>query len=45
MSMAVRKGNDDLKKRLDRVIAERKDALQGILSQFNVKLYPAADEN
>jgi mxaJ protein len=45
MSMAVRKGNDDLKKRLDRVIAGRKDALQGILSQFNVKLYPAADEN
>jgi mxaJ protein len=45
MSMAVRKGNDDLKKRLDRVIAERKDALQGILSQFNVKLYPVADEN
>jgi len=45
MSMAVRKGNDDLKKQLDRVIAERKGALQAILSQYNVKLYPAADEN
>jgi mxaJ protein len=45
MSMAVRKGNDDMKKRLDRLIAARKDALQEILSQFNVKLYPAASEN
>ena len=45
MSMAVRKGNDDLKNRLDRVIAEHKGELQEILSQFNVKLYPAAGDN
>jgi mxaJ protein len=45
MSMAVRKGDVDLKKRLDRVLAGRKDAVHNILVHYNVKLYPAADEN
>ncbi len=44
MSMAVRKGNETLKKRLDAVIAERKAALGEILRQYNVQLYPAAAE-
>jgi mxaJ protein len=44
MSMAVRKGNEAWKKRLDDVIAERKSALQEILRQYNVQLYPAAGE-
>jgi len=44
MSMAVRKGNDSLKGRLDRVIAEQKAALQEILRLYNVQLYPAAGE-
>ncbi len=44
MSMAVRKGNEALKKRLDGVIAERKSALQEILHHYNVQLYPAAGE-
>jgi mxaJ protein len=44
MSMAVRKGDENLKKRLDGVIAAHKDALQAILHQYNVKLYPAAGE-
>jgi len=42
--MAVRKGNDSLKGRLDRVIAEEKAALQEILRLYNVQLYPAAGE-
>ena len=45
MSMAVRKGNEALKNRLDGVIAAHKDALQEIMRQFNVQLYPAAGEN
>jgi mxaJ protein len=45
MSMAVRKGDAGLKKNLDSLIARRKDALQEILQQFNVRLYPAAGEN
>lgn len=45
MSMAVRKGNESLKKRLDDVIANRKNALQDILHEYNVKLYPAAGES
>ncbi len=44
MSMAVHKGNENLKKRLDGVIAAHKDALQEILHQYNVQLYPAAGE-
>lgn len=44
MSMAVRKGNENLSHRLDKVIAERKAALQEILHHFNVQLYPAAGE-
>jgi mxaJ protein len=44
MSMAVPKGNDLLKKRLDNVIAQHKRALQEILEDFNVRLYPAAGE-
>jgi mxaJ protein len=44
MSMAVAKGNENLKNRLDKVIAERKGALQEILHKFNVQLYPAAGE-
>jgi mxaJ protein len=44
MSMAVHKGNENLKKRLDGVIAAHKDALQEILRQYNVRLYPAAGE-
>jgi mxaJ protein len=44
MSMAVHKGNENLKKRLDGVIAAYKDALQEILRQYNVRLYPAAGE-
>jgi mxaJ protein len=44
MSMAVRKGDESLKKNLDSLIARRKNALQEILQQFNVRLYPAAGE-
>jgi mxaJ protein len=44
MSMAVRKGNENLSQRLDKVIAERKAVLQEILHQYNVQLYPAAGE-
>jgi mxaJ protein len=44
MSMAVRKGNETLKKRLDGVIAQRKGALEEILQHHNVRLYPAAGE-
>ena len=44
MSMAVRKGNESLKKLLDNLIAERKSALQDILHQYNVQLYPPAGE-
>jgi mxaJ protein len=42
MSMAVRKNDEALKKRLDRVIAERKGALEDILRHYNVQLYPSA---
>jgi mxaJ protein len=44
MSMAVRKSNENLKERLDGVIAERKSALEEILRQYNVRLYPATGE-
>lgn len=44
MSMAVRKGDGTLAKRLNGVIAAHKDALQEILHQYNVRLYPAAGE-
>jgi mxaJ protein len=44
MSMAVRKVDEALKKRLDEMIAERKSALQEILQHYNVQLYPAAGE-
>ncbi len=45
MSMAVRKGNENLKKRLDGVIAQDKNAVEAVLHHFNVRLYPAAGEN
>ena len=45
MSMAVRKDNEALKQHLDGVIAKRKAALQEILRQYNVRLYPAAGES
>jgi len=45
MSMAVRKGDEALKKHLDEVVAERKDAFQEILRDYDVRLYPAAGEN
>jgi mxaJ protein len=44
MSMAVRKGNDSLKERLDNVIARHKSELEEVLQRFNVRLYPAAGE-
>jgi mxaJ protein len=44
MSMAVRQGDNDLKKQLDTVIVKRKTDLQQILEQYNVRLYPAAEE-
>ena len=45
MSMAVRKDNAVLKKQLDRVIADHKDALAAILRRYNVRLYPTAGDN
>jgi mxaJ protein len=45
MSMAVRKGDDNLKNRLDEVIAAHKAAMLEILLQYNVQLYPAAGES
>ena len=42
MSMAVRKNDEALKKRLDGVIADRKSALEEILRHYNVQLYPSA---
>ncbi len=42
MSMAVRKNDEALKKQLDRVIAERKGALEDVLRHYNVQLYPSA---
>jgi mxaJ protein len=44
MSMAVRKSDIALKKRLDEVIATHKSAFADILRQYNVRLYPAAGE-
>jgi mxaJ protein len=44
MSMAARKGDENLKKRLDSVIVGHQGALQEILRQYNVQLYPAAGE-
>lgn len=44
MSMAVRKNDDALKKKLDGFIAERKAALEEILHHYNVKLYPSAGD-
>jgi mxaJ protein len=45
MSMAVRKGDEALKRRLDHVIATDKQAFERILRQYNVRLYPTAGEN
>jgi mxaJ protein len=45
MAMAVRKGGEALKQRLDRVIAEHKLAIDAILRRFDVRLYPAAGDN
>jgi len=44
MSMAVRKSNENLKELLDGVIAQRKGALEEILRQYNVRLYPPTGE-
>ncbi len=44
MSMAVRKDDAPLKLQLDHVIAARKEALIGILKQYNVALYPPAGD-
>jgi mxaJ protein len=44
MSMAVRKGDDALKSRLDGVIAGHKNDLKQILDHYNVRLYPSAGE-
>ncbi|HKV53239.1 MAG TPA: transporter substrate-binding domain-containing protein [Candidatus Binataceae bacterium] len=44
MSMAVRKNDETLKKRLDEVIKAHKESLQVILNQYNIRLYPAAGD-
>ncbi|MBF6568795.1 MAG: quinoprotein dehydrogenase-associated putative ABC transporter substrate-binding protein [Candidatus Binataceae bacterium] len=44
MAMGVRKGNRRMQSRLNRVISAHKQDLQNVLAQYNVKLYPAADE-
>jgi mxaJ protein len=44
MSMAARKGNEDLKKQLDGVIDDKGNELQQILRRYNVQLYPLAGE-
>lgn len=44
MSMAVRKGNENLKERLDGVIGRHKDELREILRHYNVQLYPTGGE-
>jgi mxaJ protein len=44
MSLAVRKNDEALKKKLDGVIARRKSALEDILRRFNVRLYPVEGE-
>jgi mxaJ protein len=44
MSMAVRKNDTALKKRLDEVIAKHKNAFEDILHRYNVRLYPAAGD-
>jgi mxaJ protein len=43
MSMAVRNGDEGLKNRLDKVIADHKPAIREILRKYNVQLYPAAE--
>jgi len=45
MAMAVRKGDEPLKQRLDHVIAEHKAAIDAILRRFDVRLYPAAGDS
>jgi len=45
MAMGVRKGDEALKQRLDRVIAAHKATIDAILRRFDVRLYPAAGEN
>ena len=44
MSLAVRKNDQPLKKKLDGVIARRKSALETILRHYNVRLYPVEGE-
>ncbi len=44
MSLAVRKNDEALRKKLDGVIAKRKSALENILRHFNVRLYPVEGE-
>jgi mxaJ protein len=44
ISMAVRKGNDALKRRLDQVIDRRQKEINGVLQQYNVALYPVSEE-
>jgi mxaJ protein len=45
MGMGVRKGDEALKQRLDRVIAGHKKAMDAILERFDVRLYPPAGDN
>jgi hypothetical protein len=45
MAMAVRKGDEPLKQRLDHVIAEHKAAIDAILRRFDVRLYPNAGDS
>jgi mxaJ protein len=44
MAMGVRKGDEALCGKLNRVIAAHKSDIQAVLEQYNVKLYPAANE-
>ncbi|HTW89957.1 MAG TPA: quinoprotein dehydrogenase-associated putative ABC transporter substrate-binding protein [Candidatus Binataceae bacterium] len=45
MSMGVRKGDDTLCAKLNRVIATHKADLEDVLNQYDVKLYPTADDS
>ncbi len=45
MSMAVRKGDEALKRRLDQVIAEHRKQFEAILRQYNVQLYHTAGDS
>jgi len=44
MAMGVRKGDAPLRAKLNGVIAAHKAEIQGILDQYNIRLYPAAND-